>query len=218
MIRVEYKGKDSVKINNDILKTFNETKEFFGVDSLDILIKIHESRESFNKQIKRDTPDWLVANASNNNEIDILSPSSLKHESSHDPKEFLQIIKHEITHIIISKISKGAAIPKWLNEGLASCMAKQNQKLIDPVFLEEDFSKKLSTPRGWNQYLDYGAYQISALFVSFLIKKYKFRKILELLSDLDKNYSNIEFGKKFKKVYGLEIKQAENDFLNFLNK
>lgn len=219
MIHIEYKGKDLVRISSNILKVFNNTINIFNVGTLDILIRIHENRELFNKKIKRNnTPEWLVANASNNKEIDILSPNALKNESSHNSKEFLQIIKHELTHIFINELSKGAAIPKWLNEGLASFTAKQNQKLTEPIYLEKDFCKKLSTPKGWNQYLDYGAYQVSALFVSFLIKRYKFEKILELLSSLDKNYSNIEFNKKFKKIYGFEIKQAEHNFLNFINK
>ena len=172
MIKVIYNGKDFKKVEADVKKAFDFVDKFFLIKTGKIIVRVYNNRLDFNKFLNRKTETWLVANASNNSEIDILSPLAMKNESSHSENEFLAILKHEFTHIFINNLAKGADIPLWLNEGLAAYVAKQHQKNTESFRCENGFSQKLDKPREWNKNIDSGAYPISALFVSFLIKKY----------------------------------------------
>ena len=218
MIKIVYDGKKSKINEKEIVKIFNNLKKIFSIDISVINIHIFDTRAEFSKEIKRETPEWLVANASNYNLINILSPFAFEKESSHHKNEFIQVLKHEITHLFVHKLSKGNALPKWLNEGIASYFAKQHQKEREPIYVEEDFCKKLGTPKGWNDNVNYGAYSIASLFVVFLIKKYSFNKIIELISSIDKNYDYRGFKDVFFKVYKKEIKEVELLFVDSLNK
>lgn len=218
-MKIYYKGKDFVKIEKGILQTYNTVKPLFLIDVPGININIHEKRTDFNKKLKRETAEWLVGNASyNRNEINILSPIALENESSHKKSEFLQLLKHEFVHLFINKLAKGNAVPMWLNEGLASYVARQHKNYKRNIFIEKDFCKKLSTPKGWNDNINYLAYQISSLFVSFLIKKYSLNKIMELISSLDKNYYYPNFKEIFFNVYKKELGEVEKLFIKEINK
>lgn len=219
MIKVNYDNEDSAKITKDISKVYDSLCKFFSMKAFDVTVNVYSNRNNLNIRLGRKTEDWLVANASDkNNEVDILSPLAMEKESSHDKKEFLQIIKHEFTHLFIQKIAKGKAIPKWLDEGLVQHIAKQNQTKQESIYIEKSFVKKLSTPKGWNEMLDYSAYYISAQFVQFLIKKFSFKKILELLTSLDENYYYHNFKAIFLKVYKKELSDVEDLFISELNK
>ena len=159
-----------------------------------------------------------MANTSDNNEIDILSPTAMQNESSHSKNEFLPILKHEFTHLFIDNLAKGRSIPMWLNEGFAAYIAKQYQKKVEPVYLEDNFCKKLDTQRGWNENVNFGAYTISALFVNFLIRKYSLAKIKQLISSLDKHYYYDNFENIFFKVYKKTLKDTEKEFILEINK
>ena len=218
MIKIVYDGKKSKINEKEINKIFNDLKKIFSVDTSVIHIHIFDTRAEFNKEIKRETPEWLVANASEDNLINILSPFAFEKESSHHKNEFIQVLKHEVTHLFVHKLSKGNALPKWLNEGVASYFAKQHQKEKEPIYVEEDFCKKLGTPKGWNDNINYGAYSVASLFVVFLIKKYSFNKIKELIVSMGKNYDYQGFKNTFFKVYKKEIKEVESLFIDSLNK
>jgi len=219
MIKVNYDEEDSIKITKDILKVYDSLCGFFDVKAFNVTINVYSNRDNLNIRLGRKTENWLVANASDkNNEVDILSPVAMEKESNHKKSEFLQIIKHEFTHLFIKEIAKGKAIPKWLNEGLASYIAKQNQTKQESIYIEKSFIKKLSTPKGWNEMLDYSAYYISAQFVQFLIKKFSFKKILELLISLDENYYHPSFERVFLNVYKKELSEVEDLFILEINK
>lgn len=219
MIKVIYSGKDSIKINKDISKIHESLCSFLSVKVLNVTVRIYGNRSDFNKQMgMTESADWLVANASNKNEIDILSPIAMEKESSHKKSEFLQIIKHEFTHLFIQELAKGKAIPKWLNEGVASYVAKQNQIKKESIYIEEDFCKNLSTPKDWDKRVNYSAYYISSQFVLFIIKKFSFKKIKELISSLDENYYHPSFKKIFFRVYKKELSEVEELFILELNK
>lgn len=218
MVKIEYKGKNLIKIEKDIKKILNELKRIFSVDVSKITIYIYDNRNEFNKKLKKETAEWLVANASDNNEIDILSPLAMEKESSHDKKEFLQILKHEFTHLFVHELSKSNTVPKWLNEGLASYIAGQHKDKQSGIYIDKDFCKKLSTTKGWNENVNYFAYDIAYLFVNFLIKKYSFKKIMKLICSLDSIYYHDSFKKTFKSIYKKDLKEVEELFIEKINK
>jgi hypothetical protein len=66
--------------------------------------------------------------------------------------------------------------------------------------------------------LDYSAYYISAQFVQFLIEKFSFKKIIELLTSLDENYYYPSFEEIFLKTYKKELSEVEELFIKEMNK
>lgn len=197
MIKIIYPGENLKEIKKEVSKTFDFTYEFFKLEIPNIVVRVYGARAEFDKQLGMETADWLVANASDNGKIDILSPLAIEKESSHDKSEFLQILKHEFTHLFVDGLARGKTVPKWLNEGLAAYVAKQHQDDKGSIYFEENFCQKLSTPLGWDNNVNYNAYTVAALFVSFLISKYLFDKIKELLLSLDKSYNHPNFKKTF---------------------
>ena len=218
MLKIIYRGQDLIKLKKEVTKAFDFLDSFFVVKVTDVVVRIYVNRTDFNKKLKRETPDWLVANAFDNKEIDILSPLALKNESSHNRNEFLPILKHEFTHLFAYTLAKGGAIPMWLNEGLASYIAKQHKNDKWPIYIEENFCRKLSTQKDWDENVNYSAYAIASLFVCFLIKKYSFGKIKELIVSLDKNYYYPDFKKIFFKVYKKDLNEVETLFIRGINK
>lgn len=218
MIKVIYSGNDFKKIELEVLRAFNFVYKSFLIKTTNIIVRVYNNRLDFNKFLNRQTESWLVANTSNNNEIDILSPAAMQNESSHGKNEFLPILKHEFTHLFIDNLAKGRAIPMWLNEGFAAYIAKQHQKNVEPIYLEDNFCKKLDTQRGWNENVNFGAYTISALFVNFLIRKYSLVKIKKLIFSLDKHYYYNNFEIIFSKIYKKSINEAEKEFIMEINK
>lgn len=217
-IQIFYKGKDFNGFKKDILNAYNDINRHFQ-DDLEILVRIHKTKNDFNKQLKRNTMEWEVANASHNNEIDILHPNAMEKESSHNKNEFIPILKHEMTHLFIDKLSNGKTIPKWLDEGFASYLSGQYK--IDKWrnnYIEENFCKKLGTPQGWDKHSNYSAYQTASLFVYFLIKNYSIIKVKKMISSLDKNYYYSNFKKIFTKIFKKNLEDLERRFIKELNK
>lgn len=217
MLKIIYTGKNAEKVKNDIQKAFDFVVKIFPVNIASVTVCVHNTRSSYNKRLQRETEDWNIANADDNNRIDVLSPEAFVKESSHSKKDFLPTLIHEFSHLFVFKLAKGKAIPLWLNEGLANYIAGQ-KKINESIYIENNFCEKLGTMRGWDKYVNYSAYQISALFVRFLIKKYSIAKIKELISSLDKVYNYPRFEKIFFRVYGKTLNEMEELFIDSLNK
>ena len=217
MIRIAYSGEYLEKIKKEVFEAFDFSYAFFKLEIPDVIVRVHKNRAEFDKQLGTKTANWLVANASDNGEIDILNPAAIEKESSHDKSEFLQILKHEFTHLFVDGLTNGKSVPKWLDEGLAAYIAKQHQNDKGPIYFEENFCQKLDTPREWDNNVNYDAYTIAALFVDFLISKYSFDKIKELLSSIDKSYYYPNFKKTFLAVYQKELEDVEQLFISEIN-
>ena len=50
------------------------------------------------------------------------------------------------------------------------------------IYIEQNFCEKLGTPKEWNEHSNYNAYQISALFIQFLIENNLFFSTLSKVS------------------------------------
>ncbi len=217
MLKIIYSGDNLAEIEKEVFAAFDFLCDFFKLEISDVVVHVYKTRAEFDKQLGMETASWLVANASNNGEIDILSPSAMEKESSHEKSEFPQILKHEFTHLFVDGLTKGKSVPKWLNEGLAAYIAKQHQNYKGSLYFEENFCQKLSTPLGWDNNVNYGAYTISALFVNFLITRYSFNKVKELLASLDKSYRYPNFKKIFSAVYKKDLDDMEQLFVSEIN-
>jgi len=221
MVNFEIKGisKDVASINKEVSQFISEIGIIFKFTiDIKIIIRIHDSRQSYDKKLGKPTKDWEVGNTNQKNEIDILDIDIFEKESSHTRSEFYPILKHEIVHIFTRIYSEDKCIPLWLNEGISMFFAGQVDKYEKQnIFIENNFTEKISTEHGWNIYSDYGAYGFSCLFLNYLIKKFSVEKILSMLKKLDKNYYQSDFEKKFKNVFGITLSKAEIDFVRYIN-
>jgi len=215
-IKLDYKGNDREQIEKLINLAYKEVEAFFDKRPEYISIKIHKDRKSFDKELNRKSFAWEIANASYSGEIDIIHPDSLERESDHRKEEFVPILKHEFSHLFLDVLSSNHKIPKWLDEGFASYVAGFKIPK-DPIYIEKNFCEKLGMPIGWDQRSNYFAYRISQMFVAFLIKKFSAKKMMALISTLEKNYYYNNFEKKFEKIFDKSILEMENEFVQSIN-
>lgn len=217
-IKFIYKGDDFNDLKSVVLSAYKEIGGYFRDAPKDITVRIHKTKKDFNKQIGRNTLDWEIANASYDNEIDILHPAAFEKESSHEKEEFMPVLKHEMIHLHIDELAKRAAVPKWLDEGFSSFVSGQYKNIKKKNnYIEQNFCKKLGTPKGWDEHSNYDAYQVSALFVKFLIEDNSIDKLKQLISSLDKNYYYTDFQKIFHKIFNKDIEDAEKEFIEQIN-
>ncbi len=216
MLKIVYQGNDFKKIQKYVLEAFDFVHQYFLIEISDVVVTIYTSRLEFDKYLSMKTEAWLVANASNNNEIAILSPQVLESDSSHSAKDFLPILKHEFSHLFVDTIAKGKSVPKWLDEGLASYVAKHHQR-EEAVHIKEGFCKELATDEGWHRNIDKGAYVVAAKFVDFLIKKRSLKEIVQLIESLGKSYDYKRFEQTFFNIYNTSLKDFETFFITSLN-
>ena len=213
-----YKGKDFDYLKNDVVSAYKEIGGYFQNAPKNITVRVHKTKKDFNKQLRRNTQDWEIANASYDNEIDILHPAAFEKESSHRKEEFLPVLKHEIIHLFTDELAKESAVPKWLNEDFSSFISGQYKNIKKQrIYIEQNFCEKLGTPKEWNEHSNYNAYQISALFIQFLIENNSLDKLKQLISSLDKNYYYPNFQKIFQEIFNKDIEDAEKEFVAQIN-
>ena len=215
-LQLNYKGKDFNKTKELVIKAYNDISFRFKDKLEKMAVCVHKNRKEFDKKLNRKTKLWEVANVING-EINIIHINSFAKESFHKADEFFPILKHEIAHLFIDKKTDDKAVPKWLDEGLASYVSEKCKDIKHSIQIEEGFCEKLGTPKGWDEHSDYCAYDTASLFVSFLAKKFTLDKIAELISKLDKNYYYPNFEIIFKSVFGETLKDLEKEFVDTIN-
>lgn len=215
-LQLNYKGKDYAKIKEIIIKAHDDVGLRLKDKLEDLIVCVHKNRKEFDKKLNRKTKLWHIANISNR-EIDIIHFDAFEKETSHKKEDFLPTLKHEIAHLFIDKKTDGKAVPKWLDEGLASYVSEQYKNIKHSIYIEEGFCEKLGTPKGWSECSDYYAYDTASLFVTFLASKYTLDKIMKILSELEKNYYYPNFEVIFKSFFGESLKDLEKEFVGKIN-
>ncbi|MEK7070069.1 MAG: hypothetical protein AAB962_03365, partial [Patescibacteria group bacterium] len=191
-LQLKYKGNDYAKIREMVINAHDDVGLRLKKKLENLIVCVHKNRKEFDKKLNRKTKLWLVANVANG-EINILHSNSFAKESTHKANEFFPILKHEIAHLFIDRMTNGKSVPNWLDEGLASYVSKKYKDIKHSIYIEEDFCEKLGTPKGWDEHSDYYAYDTASLFVAFLAEKYTLDKTMELFLKLDRNYYYPEF-------------------------
>ena len=215
-LKLNYKGKDFNKTKELVIKAYDDVSFRFKDKLEKIAVCVHKNRKEFDKKLNRKTKLWEVANVMNG-EINIIHTDSFAKESSHKENEFFPILKHEIAHLFIDKKTDDKAVPKWLDEGLASYVSEKYKDIKHSIQIEEGFCEKLGTPKGWDEHSDYCAYDTASLFVTFLAEKHTLDKIIELISKLDKNYYYPNFEIIFKNIFEKSLKDLEKEFVSAIN-
>lgn len=218
-VTLVFKKADPYK--NFILKkmrySLEKVKKFFNLSPFSIKVHLAYSRKEFDKFIGRKTAPWEVGHANcPKNEICLLSPLIFEKESTHKKEDFSKVLTHELVHLFTHKLYSFYE-PHWLREGLAYFIAGQGKpdfrQRVKFLVSNGDFLSRIDTTKNWRGNLYNGAYQLSFLWISFLIKKLSKEKILELLKKVDFPYERVSFAKAFEQVYQQNLDSLQRQFI-----
>jgi len=180
----------------ELNKFCNRLTNFFGIkiDSMSI-IEV-KSRADFDKFFREKTENWLVGETRGKT-VYILKKNKFESDSIHKEEEYLQILKHEICHIFISKINNDC--PSFLAEGLCENFAGQTKRIkIKEENLKNFFGKDIFYVNyNYNEFANKEGYSISFWVVKELLENFSNSVIIDLIkiskksSDWKKQIENI---------------------------
>lgn len=167
-------------------------------------VYIYSDLSSFHEAINQpDAPNLVVGKASSLNVIKMVNPSKADRLTYSD---FMKIIVHEFTHIVVYSINPDmGSLPMWLNEGIATFEAKQedgvsqvisNAKVTNKVPALKDLE-----PNSYD-FANIGGYAFSYSLVDYIVKTYGYDKLIALIkspTDFEKilSISKDDFQKKW---------------------
>jgi hypothetical protein len=184
------------KILSFLLSAQKNLAKFFGIKMPIPHVFIVSSRKDINAIFGRKTKNWIVAWIKKGT-IFALDQAAYRKESNHkDPRYFWKVLKHEYCHLYFEKFTS-ANFPKWLNEGLACYLARQ-EKYPPP-------KGKLLNILRYHKKSDQWVYAVGYFWVNLLIKKFGKAKLLKLLRGLHANTSKKEFDARFHRIYGFRF-------------
>jgi len=204
-----------LKIHSDKLvesiykKSIKKLNNFFNLNWINNTPSIHiiDDRKTIDSMMGKKTPGWVIGYI-NQNSICILNYKNLEKESSHhyknkystEKKYYLGMIPHELAHVFSKAVNPNIYTPVWLWEGIALYLGGQNVTDKKPLkfnnFLNFYYIHGESRP---NVYTEAG------FAVEFLVKKYGKEKLLELIKAIEKDMSESDFAKLFKKIYNIPL-------------
>ena len=198
------------------VKSFCETfKHLFEIKEIDFKIKIHNSREEFEKALGRKTMKWEVGNGYDKI-INLISKDKFSIETSHNEEEFYLILKHEIGHIFYFSRFK-THMPIWLNEGICSfygtpksgSILKKNKAILqnfsfDKMHFPADFRKFDSTLR----------YEIVCSIIKKIIKDCGEEGLRKFIKAIENPSSIKEIKQKFMLVFSKSPEKFVEEWLN----
>lgn len=175
---------DSQSENQNIMEIVREGAQisFDYFDKIKIIkfsIELIYSRKEFDEKIGYKTESWVTAHSFGSNFI-IFSPLGMEKYTTHNRNEFVQIITHETSHIMLKKLNTDFCA--WMNEGIAQNIANQKQKAKinsrnTNYFLKESLFKNSN----YGRFISRQGYEISYRLVKFLMTKYSKEIIIRLL-------------------------------------
>lgn len=170
--------------------------KWFGIDVLMPHVFFIQSRKDFDRIMGRKTKPWMTGATVNGN-IFILDPKKYSKVSVHKRGHFWKVLKHEYAHIYPRALTSAGNKPRWLHEGLACYLAKQEKKRPDDKYL-------LDLDRFFDRSGEQ-IYGVGYFWVKYLIEKYGKAKLLKLLKTIDAKTTKTKFGANFKKIYGFGL-------------
>lgn len=200
LVKILEKKEIPIEITNFKEETIKELNNFYNYNiNPDFKIILLDKREEFDIISGEKTESWMIGRTINViGKIIIFNIDAIERETNHKKEDFYKTLKHEIAHLYFFKISSKGH-PKWLNEGMAYFLAKQDYKdlpLEQAVKAIDQFNS-----------FDGKHYPHSAKLVRLLIEKYGKEKIIELINSW--YYKRDEFENNFKEIYGFKFTKEE---------
>jgi hypothetical protein len=162
--------------------------------------------------LAKEMPRWVAGYARGDRRTVVLFPARVP---SYPDRNLRTLLRHEVAHVLVWEAAAGRAVPRWLNEGIATVAARE--------WGLEDRARYAaavigSGPRSTRQ-LDRAfrgnagevrrAYALSAGFIRFLQTEYG---ILMPARILDGLAEGLDLERAFLEASGVELRRAERRF------
>jgi hypothetical protein len=168
---------------------WGEVARSVGADaeSAPVRVRIAGSLEQFRTFTGGRDEEWVVGLARSPGSLIVLKPPRLVR----DPlKSFRQTVRHELTHIMLSRASNLGNMPRWLNEGIAMRvsgeMARSSEWIISRAVLRraviplDELDERFPAAHERASL----AYAESLKAVNYIVGKYGEEALLELIRSL----------------------------------
>lgn len=189
-----------------------------GVEPPDtVLIHVASSLEEFQTYTDRAIPDWSDGYAVPDLNLIVLQSPRL----SGSLERLEEVTTHELAHVTLHSTMRSAGVPRWLDEGFAMYAARQwglldRTRLIAAVFT--DGLVPLGAINAVNTFPNWKAeltYQESALTIQYILDRYGYQGLHELLNRLRLTGS---INEACRDAFGISIGQFEQDWLVYMQK
>jgi hypothetical protein len=206
----KYFNAASSALNGKLKKHLDDARRefdrFFGFSIGDPLVFFLDKRVDMDVVGNRKTEKW-VSGMTRGGAVFIFYPKVFGKVTNHKKEDFWKTIKHEFAHLYFTKATGGFK-PKWLNEGLACHLAGQKNWWSGTIM-----GKAMSV---FDHYETGGSniYSVGQFWTELLLKKFGKRKMIKLITVLDKVATERQFAAVFKRIYGFNY--AKKDFAKLL--
>lgn len=122
--------------------------------------------------------DWMVGNADmERNRLCVASPRSRGNLSDSYESYLIQVILHEVVHIVFDRLCKPEECELWISEGIAVLLAGQTD--MDRLW-ESEYPRiaSLGGREDMDAFANNGGYGYSGVYVWYLIELYGMEKFL----------------------------------------
>jgi hypothetical protein len=180
-----------------------------GLDTPGAPIRVVLAHED--SEIARQTPPWIAGFAHGASSTVVLFPSR---SASYPYDSIEDVLRHEIAHVLIFRAAPGAAIPRWLHEGLAMS-AERRATLADRTHLALAVFAGPRNLAALDDELDAGgrraarAYAIAAAFVRDAVARYGSQVPAALLAAVARGATVDD---AFRQATGVSVEEAERVF------
>ena len=168
-------------------------------------VELLYSRKRIDKEQGHKTQSWVCGFVKKNS-VMIVAPSVWTKITPHPKSDFRKVLCHELVHL--AETWKTKHLPaQWLSEGLALYIAGQDLGSTKIKNLKRLIG--LNNVRIWTNAANegYRCYPYAAQIAKKLIKKYGFRKYLQLLKKTSQKQNGKAIEKAIKKVYGISVQE-----------
>jgi len=166
---------------------------------------IVDDRKTIDSLARQKTEDWVKAWAQNRT-VFMLNRKNLEKESSHiyRKEKYLATVNHELSHLFFSMVNKFGYCPTWFKEGLAIYTSKQNKWKKPP--------EKFATFLNFDKKGGSGVYYESGFVIDVLVRKFRKKRLLNLIKQSKNSKNGSDFKRLFAKIYkfNLNFKNINN--------
>jgi hypothetical protein len=218
-LRFDIQARDpnlSLEVRGVLESSFHKISEFLE-DTATGMVTVHvvDTEDEFIAMVGRNFPDWGIACAIPHRDLIILkSPLKFKYQ-----RPFSQVVTHELSHILLGRFSRGARIPRWLDEGFAMYHSQEwriGQDIAVARAVLTGSALPLSQIESMNAFKESQAqlaYTESFLAVSYLYREYGQGTVQELVGHLAKG-SNLDAA--FLKTIGSNYLSFQLEFAKYI--
>jgi len=165
-----------------------------------------------NSKLARQVSPWIVGFALDAPELVVIFPAR---SPGYPDNTLVDVLRHEITHVLIQRASGHGVLPRWFNEGLAMSAERgwrfqdQSQLLYELVLGPRSSLDELDRLFSGDRSAQTRAYALAGAFVRYILQQHGAKVPAEVLMRVKQGSS---FETAFADVTGTTAAHAESEF------